>query len=86
MVCVSLSGIRQLQLMLLKVALLVAVEFHVNTEFVKLLEPPEDQENEGDCLAFCPIIQFTLYAFTPLPVAHMQPFTVQLSPTLKYYT
>ncbi|XP_031425198.1 F-actin-monooxygenase MICAL2 isoform X3 [Clupea harengus] len=40
-------SIRQLQLMLLKVALLVAVEFHVNTEFVKLLEPPEDQENEG---------------------------------------
>ncbi|XP_076143145.1 F-actin-monooxygenase mical2b isoform X3 [Alosa pseudoharengus] len=40
-------SIRQLQLMLLKIALLVAVEFHVNVEFVKLLEPPEDQENEG---------------------------------------
>lgn len=30
--------------MLLKVALIVAVEFHINVEFVKLLEPPEDQE------------------------------------------
>ncbi|KAG9338128.1 hypothetical protein JZ751_027099, partial [Albula glossodonta] len=40
-------SIRQLQLMLLKIALIVAVEIHVNVEFVKLLEPPEDQENEG---------------------------------------
>lgn len=42
-----LTGIQQLQLILLKVALIVAVEFHINVEFVKLLEPPEDQENEG---------------------------------------
>ncbi|XP_068452086.1 F-actin-monooxygenase mical2b isoform X1 [Clinocottus analis] len=40
-------SIQKLQLILLKVALIVAVEFHVNVEFVKLLEPPEDQENEG---------------------------------------
>ncbi|XP_054627227.1 F-actin-monooxygenase MICAL2 isoform X7 [Dunckerocampus dactyliophorus] len=40
-------SIRQLQLILLKVALIVGVEFHINVEFVKLLEPPEDQENEG---------------------------------------
>ncbi|XP_058637184.1 F-actin-monooxygenase mical2b isoform X9 [Onychostoma macrolepis] len=40
-------SIRQLQLMLLKIALLLGVEFHVNVEFVKLMEPPEDQENEG---------------------------------------
>ncbi|XP_061526679.1 F-actin-monooxygenase mical2b isoform X3 [Phycodurus eques] len=40
-------SIRQLQLMLLKVALIVAVEFHINVEFVKMLEPPEHQENEG---------------------------------------
>ncbi|XP_055774275.1 F-actin-monooxygenase mical2b-like isoform X3 [Salvelinus fontinalis] len=40
-------SIRQLQLMLLKIALLIAVEFHVNVEFVKLLEPPENQENDG---------------------------------------
>ncbi|KAK7913123.1 hypothetical protein WMY93_013334 [Mugilogobius chulae] len=39
-------SIQQLQLILLKVALLVAVEFHINTEFIKLLEPPEDQENK----------------------------------------
>lgn len=43
----SVSGIQQLQLILLKVALIVAVEFHINVEFAKLLEPPEDQENEG---------------------------------------
>lgn len=42
-----MAGIRQLQLMLLKIALLLGVEFHVNVEFVKLVEPPEDQENEG---------------------------------------
>uniref|UniRef100_A0A8C8DPQ3 F-actin monooxygenase n=1 Tax=Oryzias sinensis TaxID=183150 RepID=A0A8C8DPQ3_9TELE len=40
-------SIQQLQLILLKVALIVAVEFHINVEFVKLLEPPEDQTNEG---------------------------------------
>uniref|UniRef100_A0A672IFT2 F-actin monooxygenase n=1 Tax=Salarias fasciatus TaxID=181472 RepID=A0A672IFT2_SALFA len=40
-------SIQQLQLILLKVALIVAVEFHINVEFVNLLEPPEDQENEG---------------------------------------
>lgn len=41
------TGIQQLQLILLKVALIVAVEFHISVEFVKLLEPPQDQENEG---------------------------------------
>uniref|UniRef100_A0AAY4DBK1 F-actin monooxygenase n=1 Tax=Denticeps clupeoides TaxID=299321 RepID=A0AAY4DBK1_9TELE len=40
-------SIRQLQLMLLKIALIVGVEVHVNVEFIKLLEPPEDQPNEG---------------------------------------
>lgn len=47
--CLCLTGIQQLQLILLKVALIVAVEFHINVEFVKLLEPPEDQEKEGFC-------------------------------------
>ncbi|XP_073802588.1 protein-methionine sulfoxide oxidase mical3b isoform X29 [Danio rerio] len=37
-------SIRQLQLMLLKVALLLGVEVHVNVEFKHLLEPPENQE------------------------------------------
>uniref|UniRef100_A0A8C2JJ24 F-actin monooxygenase n=1 Tax=Cyprinus carpio TaxID=7962 RepID=A0A8C2JJ24_CYPCA len=36
-------SIRQLQLMLLKIALIVGVEVHVNVEFAKLLEPPEDK-------------------------------------------
>ncbi|XP_076011704.1 F-actin-monooxygenase MICAL2 isoform X2 [Genypterus blacodes] len=40
-------SIQQLQVILLKVALIVAVEFHISVEFVKLLEPSEDQENEG---------------------------------------
>ncbi|XP_028813344.1 protein-methionine sulfoxide oxidase mical3a isoform X27 [Denticeps clupeoides] len=39
-------SIRQLQLMLLKMALLLGVEIHVNVEFKGLIEPPEDQENE----------------------------------------
>uniref|UniRef100_A0A8C9WIJ4 F-actin monooxygenase n=1 Tax=Scleropages formosus TaxID=113540 RepID=A0A8C9WIJ4_SCLFO len=40
-------SIRQLQLMLLKVALLLGIEIHVNVEFKRLVEPPEDQERIG---------------------------------------
>ncbi|XP_050955628.1 F-actin-monooxygenase mical2b isoform X4 [Labeo rohita] len=40
-------SIRQLQLMLLKIALIVGVEVHVSVEFIKLLEPPEDQGTDG---------------------------------------
>ncbi|MEE6498845.1 hypothetical protein FKM82_003241 [Ascaphus truei] len=39
-------SIWQLQLMLFKIALLHGIEIHVNVEFVKLLTPPEDQENQ----------------------------------------
>ncbi|MED6277832.1 Protein-methionine sulfoxide oxidase mical3a [Characodon lateralis] len=39
-------SIRQLQLMLLKMALLLGIEIHVNVEFKGLIEPPDDQENE----------------------------------------
>ncbi|XP_021049824.1 F-actin-monooxygenase MICAL2 isoform X5 [Mus pahari] len=39
-------SIRQLQLILFKVALMLGVEVHVNVEFVRVLEPPEDQENQ----------------------------------------
>ncbi|XP_077372734.1 protein-methionine sulfoxide oxidase mical3a isoform X7 [Festucalex cinctus] len=39
-------SIRQLQLMLLKVALLLGIEIHVNVEFKGLIEPPDDQEGE----------------------------------------
>ncbi|XP_038260159.1 F-actin-monooxygenase MICAL2 isoform X2 [Dermochelys coriacea] len=39
-------SIRQLQLILFKVALMLGIEIHVNIEFVKVLEPPEDQENQ----------------------------------------
>ncbi|KAH0617087.1 hypothetical protein JD844_028725 [Phrynosoma platyrhinos] len=40
-------SIRQLQLILLKVSLILGVEIHVNVEFQGLLYPPEDQENES---------------------------------------
>uniref|UniRef100_A0A3B5QIR6 F-actin monooxygenase n=1 Tax=Xiphophorus maculatus TaxID=8083 RepID=A0A3B5QIR6_XIPMA len=40
-------SIRQLQLMLLKVSLILGVEIHVNVEFVQLLEPPEQQTEDG---------------------------------------
>lgn len=49
--CEYFSGIRQLQLMLLKIALIVGVEVHVNVEFVKLLEPPADQGTDGNQLS-----------------------------------
>lgn len=45
--CVLL-GIRQLQLILLKVALILGIEIHVNVEFQGLVQPPEDQENERE--------------------------------------
>ncbi|XP_059916950.1 F-actin-monooxygenase mical2b isoform X2 [Gadus macrocephalus] len=38
-------SIRQLQLMLIKVCLILGVEIHVNVEFVELLEPREDQSD-----------------------------------------
>ncbi|XP_041833409.1 protein-methionine sulfoxide oxidase mical3a-like isoform X2 [Melanotaenia boesemani] len=37
-------SIRQLQLVLLKAALLLGTEVHVNVEFKQLVEPPEDQQ------------------------------------------
>ncbi|XP_071974969.1 F-actin-monooxygenase MICAL2 isoform X7 [Engystomops pustulosus] len=45
-------SIWQLQLMLFKIALLHGIEVHVNVEFVKLLEPPEDQENQSNCIFY----------------------------------
>ncbi|XP_072290484.1 F-actin-monooxygenase mical2b isoform X4 [Eucyclogobius newberryi] len=40
-------SIRQLQLMLIKVSLILGIEIHVNVEFVKLLEPPEEQTDDS---------------------------------------
>ncbi|TNN00813.1 hypothetical protein fugu_012059 [Takifugu bimaculatus] len=40
------NGIRQLQLMLLKVCLILGVEIHVNVEFTGLLEPQKEQPDE----------------------------------------
>ncbi|XP_072310082.1 protein-methionine sulfoxide oxidase mical3b isoform X2 [Eucyclogobius newberryi] len=39
-------SIRQLQLILLKVALLLGVEVHVNVEFKSLIEPPTNQQQQ----------------------------------------
>lgn len=46
-------GIRQLQLMLLKVSLVLGVEVHVNVEFVKLVEPPAEQNDDSKCVRVC---------------------------------
>ncbi|XP_044048502.1 protein-methionine sulfoxide oxidase mical2b isoform X4 [Siniperca chuatsi] len=40
-------SIRQLQLMLLKVSLILGVEIHVNVEFAKLVEPPAEQTDDS---------------------------------------
>ncbi|XP_034734184.1 protein-methionine sulfoxide oxidase mical2b isoform X7 [Etheostoma cragini] len=40
-------SIRQLQLMLMKVSLILGVEIHVNVEFVKLVEPPAEQTDSS---------------------------------------
>ncbi|XP_060932409.1 F-actin-monooxygenase mical2b [Limanda limanda] len=45
-------SIRQLQLMLLKVSLILGVEIHVNVEFVKLVEPPAEQTEDRE--SACP--------------------------------
>ncbi|KAM9846092.1 protein-methionine sulfoxide oxidase mical3b [Aulostomus maculatus] len=49
-------SIRQLQLVLLKVALLLGVEVHVDVEFKQLVEPPEDQHRRkvGWRMEVCP--------------------------------
>ncbi|XP_064616529.1 LOW QUALITY PROTEIN: protein-methionine sulfoxide oxidase mical3b-like [Liolophura sinensis] len=43
-------SIRQLQCILMKVALLVGVEIHTNVSFEGLIEPPEVEENSKDAL------------------------------------
>lgn len=48
---VSTPGIRQLQLMLLKVSLILGVEIHVNVEFIKLVEPPAEQTDDSMCVS-----------------------------------
>jgi hypothetical protein len=45
-------GIRQLQCILLKVALLLGVEIHENVTFDGLAEPPEDQSISKQLFAF----------------------------------
>ncbi|XP_077424093.1 F-actin-monooxygenase mical2b-like isoform X4 [Vanacampus margaritifer] len=40
-------SIRQLQLMLLKICLILGVEVHVNVEFIKLVEPPKEQTDDS---------------------------------------
>lgn len=57
-------GIRQLQLMLLKVSLILGVEIHVNVEFVKLLEPPEQQTEDGESSALNVTFSVQFYEMT----------------------
>ncbi|XP_039605900.1 F-actin-monooxygenase MICAL2-like isoform X5 [Polypterus senegalus] len=47
-------SIRQLQLILVKVALILGVEFHMNVEFIKLLEPAQDNQGMGWRAEVCP--------------------------------
>lgn len=47
--CVNLSGIRQLQCILLKVALILGVEIHEGVSFEGLIPPPADQHSESKC-------------------------------------
>lgn len=54
------TGIRQLQLVLLKVALLLGVEVHVNVEFKKLVEPPEGQEDNSKINQLISVIVLSL--------------------------
>ena len=51
--CWCVAGIRQLQCILLKVALLVGVEVHVNVAFDGLIEPPEDQTTSENTSCTC---------------------------------
>lgn len=51
--CVCTPGIRQLQLMLLKVSLILGVEIHVNVEFTRLVEPPAEQTDGSECVCVC---------------------------------
>uniref|UniRef100_A0A3B5MZP6 FAD-binding domain-containing protein n=1 Tax=Xiphophorus couchianus TaxID=32473 RepID=A0A3B5MZP6_9TELE len=57
-------SIRQLQLMLLKVSLILGVEIHVNVEFVKLLEPPEQQTEDGESYALNVTFSVQFYEMT----------------------
>lgn len=43
-------SIRQLQCILLKVALILGVEFHESVSFDALISPPENQEEGSKCL------------------------------------
>ena len=42
------TGIRQLQCILLKVALILGVEIHEGVGFERLVPPPDDQSNESE--------------------------------------
>ena len=62
-------SIRQLQCILLKVALLVGVEVHVNVAFDGLIEPPEDQSTSEcfQCLYSCNLLFIITICVTVAP-------------------
>lgn len=65
----SSPGIRQLQLMLLKVSLILGVEVHVNVEFINLVEPPAEQTDDGESRTRCCVIAVPQVAPTLLHVS-----------------
>lgn len=85
------TGIRQLQLILFKVALILGVEIHVNLEFVKVLEPPEDQENQSiiyhntvlfTATSFCARCYIRSYTAVELCLKESEFFSLLIQPTL----
>lgn len=69
-------GIRQLQLMLVKVSLILGVEIHVNVEFIKLLEPPEEQTDVGEYVL---MNKFITPVCESVHCSTMKPFSVPKS-------
>lgn len=76
------KGIRQLQLILLKVALLLGVEVHVNVEFRSLKEPPENQENQSKIRSTVQsqLIQclINVLAWIPFELKHLNDLGIRL--------
>ena len=55
-----ITGIRQLQCILMKVALIVGVEIHVNVSFDGLIEPAEEDPNGTAANGVCCYLSYSL--------------------------
>lgn len=58
--------------MLLKVALLLGVEVHVNVEFKHLVEPPEDQEKRENVIKYTFILSLTVNIIDDFHISPVQ--------------